>query len=69
LVGHVAAAIEDEAAGNGVDLTAKGLSAKLLADMLLDGLEGMKTRISDPEEQRQAAAALIRVIDLALRPG
>ncbi|AZO65747.1 MAG: TetR/AcrR family transcriptional regulator [Mesorhizobium sp.] len=69
LVEHVATAIEDEAIENGVDLTAKGLSAKLLADMLLDGLEGMKTRISDPDEQRQAAAALIRVIDLALKKG
>ncbi|RWK36741.1 TetR/AcrR family transcriptional regulator [Mesorhizobium sp.] len=64
---HVAAAIESEAGRNGVDLTAKGLSAKLLADMLLDGLEGMKMRISDPDEQRRAAAALIRVIDLALQ--
>ncbi|TIP57760.1 MAG: TetR/AcrR family transcriptional regulator, partial [Mesorhizobium sp.] len=46
LVEHVAAAIEEEAVANGVDLAAKGLSARLLADMLLDGLEGMKTRIS-----------------------
>ena len=69
LVKHIATAIEDEAAGNGVELAAKGLSAKLLADMLLDGLEGMKTRISDPDEQRQAAAALITVIDLALQKG
>lgn len=69
LVGHIARAIEGEAKGNGVDLAAKGLSARLLADMLLDGLEGMKTRISNPDEQRQAAAALIRVIDLVLRKG
>ena len=69
LVGHIAAAIEGEAARNGVDLTAKGLSAQLLADMLLDGLEGMKARISDPEGQRQAAAALIQVIDLTLKAG
>jgi AcrR family transcriptional regulator len=64
---HVAAAIQSEAGRNGVDLSAKGLSAKLLADMLLDGLEGMKMRISDPDEQRRAAAALIKVIDLALQ--
>ncbi|RWK50299.1 TetR/AcrR family transcriptional regulator [Mesorhizobium sp.] len=67
LVEHVAAAIEEEAVANGVDLAAKGLSARLLADMLLDGLEGMKTRISNPDEQRHAAAALIKVIDLALQ--
>lgn len=64
---HISAAIEREAARNGVDLAARGLSAQLLADMLLDGLEGMKARIRDPEGQRQAAAALIRVIDLTLK--
>ncbi|WP_027037152.1 TetR/AcrR family transcriptional regulator [Mesorhizobium ciceri] len=64
---HIAAAIEGEAARNGVDLAARSLSAQLLADMLLDGLEGMKARIRDPEGQRQAAAALIRVIDLTLK--
>ena len=69
LVEHIAAAIEGEAARNGADLTAKGLSAQLLADMLLDGLEGMKARISDPDGQRQAAAALIRVIDVTLKAG
>ncbi|WP_457151515.1 TetR/AcrR family transcriptional regulator [Mesorhizobium sp. P5_C1] len=69
LVEHIAAAIDGEAARNGADLTAKGLSAQLLADMLLDGLEGMKARISDPGGQRQAAAALIRVIDLTLKAG
>jgi AcrR family transcriptional regulator len=66
LVEHIATAIQSEAGRNGVDLAAKGLSARLLADMLLDGLEGMKMRISGPDEQRQAAASLIRVIDLAL---
>jgi AcrR family transcriptional regulator len=66
---HIAAAIQDEAARNGVDLATRGLSTQLLADMLLDGLEGMKARISDPEGQRQAAAALIRVIDLTLKAG
>jgi AcrR family transcriptional regulator len=69
LVEHIAKAVQSEAGRNGVDLAAKGLSARLLADMLLDGLEGMKTRISDPDEQRQAAAALIKVIDLALKAG
>jgi AcrR family transcriptional regulator len=69
LVEHITTAIRNEAEQNTVDLAAKGLSAKLLADMLLDGLEGMKTRISDPDEQRQAAAALIKVIDLALKAG
>ena len=69
LVEHIAVAIQDEATRNGVDLAAKGLSTQLLADMLLDGLEGMKARISDPEEQRQAAAALVNVIGLTLKAG
>ncbi|MGX5845645.1 TetR/AcrR family transcriptional regulator [Mesorhizobium sp. PL10] len=64
---HIAAAIEKEAGRNGADLAAKGLSARLLADMLLDGLEGMKARISDADEQRKAAGALVKVIDLALQ--
>ena len=67
LVEHITGAVEGEARTNGVDLAAKGLSARLLADMLLDGLEGMKARITHPNEQRQAAAALIRVIDLTLK--
>ncbi|MGX9143011.1 TetR/AcrR family transcriptional regulator [Mesorhizobium sp. 128a] len=67
LGGHIAAAIEKEAGRNGADLAAKGLSARLLADMLLDGLEGMKARISDADEQRKAAGALVKVIDLALQ--
>ena len=64
---HIATAIENEARRNGTDLAAKGLSARLLSDMLLDGLEGMKARISDPDEQRTAVAALVKVIDLALQ--
>jgi AcrR family transcriptional regulator len=68
LVDHIATAIQGEAGRNGVDLATRGLSAKLLAAMLLDGLEGMKMRINDPDEQRHATAALIRVIDLALAP-
>jgi AcrR family transcriptional regulator len=64
---HIGTAIENEARRNGTDLAAKGLSARLLADMLLDGLEGMKARISDPDEQRTAVAALVKVIDLALQ--
>lgn len=64
---HIATAIENEARRNGTDLAAEGLSARLLADMLLDGLEGMKARISDPDEQRTAVAALVKVIDLALQ--
>ncbi len=65
---HVAQAIRAEAAGSGVDLGRRGLSAEGLAEMLLDGLEGMKMRLSDPGEQRKAARGLVRVIELAIKP-
>lgn len=68
LAGDIAAAIEREAARNRVDLASKGFSAPQLADIMLDALEGMKTRISGLEEKRQAVAGLIRVVDLALQP-
>lgn len=63
----LSAAICEEAASTGADLKARGLSARAMADMLLDGLEGMKARTTDPKERRIAAGGLIRVIVLALK--
>lgn len=59
-------AIEAEAERSGVDLAARGLSAASLAELLLDGLEGMKHRVSGRDAQRTAARQLVRVIELAL---
>lgn len=67
LSGHLAGAIGAQAACEGSDLAARGLTAQALADLLLDGLEGMKMRIGDPDEQSRAARGLVRVIELALR--
>jgi AcrR family transcriptional regulator len=64
---HVASAITREAESEGVDLAARGVTAAMLADLLLDGLEGMKMRTSGVEEQRKAARGLVRVIELAIR--
>jgi AcrR family transcriptional regulator len=64
----IAAAVEAEANANGVDLEARGLSARLLATLLLDGLEGMKSRIRNPDEQRTAARGLVRVVEIAIQP-
>ncbi|MGE0283234.1 MAG: TetR/AcrR family transcriptional regulator [Rhizobiaceae bacterium] len=61
-------AIEAEAAKLGVNLTARGLSADGLAELLMDGLEGMKHRVQGAEAQRVAARQLVRVIELALKP-
>ncbi|MEI5678849.1 MULTISPECIES: TetR/AcrR family transcriptional regulator [unclassified Mesorhizobium] len=68
LVGHFAAAIESEAKSTGADLAARGLSPMVLADMLFDGLEGMKMRITGAEEQRKAVRGLVKVVELAIRP-
>lgn len=67
LAGLLAEAIAAEAERNKADLAARGLATKALAELLLDGLEGMKMRTSDPGEQRSAARGLVTVIELALR--
>lgn len=59
-------AIAADARGRGVDLAARGLNAVGLAEMLLDGLEGMKHRISDVSAQRDGARQLVRVVELAI---
>jgi AcrR family transcriptional regulator len=61
-------AIGQEAARAGVDLGAQGLSPRLLATVLLDGVEGMKTRLAPPDEMRVGTRAIIRLIELALAP-
>ena len=38
-----------------------------MANRLMDGLEGMKTRLADIDAQKKAACGLVRVIALALR--
>ncbi len=64
---YIAGAIEREAKRGGVDIAALGLSAGGLADLLLDGLEGIKSRIAAPGEQREAARGLVRAIERAIR--
>lgn len=68
LSGLIGAAIAGDARDKGLDLSARGLSPDLLSALLLDGLEGMKARVSDPGEQRRAARGLIRLVELALEP-
>jgi len=61
------AAIAAEASRNKLDLAARGLSAGALADLLLDGLEGMKSRVAEADAQREGARQLVAVVSLALR--
>ena len=68
LARQISDAIAAEATLNKVDLEARGLSARGLAEMLLDGLEGMKGRLSEPDAQREAARSLVRVVELSIRP-
>jgi AcrR family transcriptional regulator len=60
-------AILAEASRNNVDLKARGLTVEALADLLLDGLEGMKSRVTNAEQQREGARRLVSVIALALQ--
>jgi len=60
-------AIEVETRASGVDLAARGLTSHVLAELLVDGLEGVKHRVADVETQRTALRQLIRVIELALK--
>lgn len=60
-------AIAAEARARKVDLKARGLCAEVLAELLLDGLEGMKARTPSAEAQRVAARQLVQVIEIAVR--
>jgi AcrR family transcriptional regulator len=62
-----AAAFEKEATRTGFNPRAHGLTSRCLAEVLLDGLEGMKIRIKDPDELAAATLGLNKVIALALR--
>lgn len=61
------AAIAAEATRNRTDLASHGLTAAGLAELLLDGLEGMKARVTEPDKQREAVRRLVGVLALALR--
>ena len=50
------------------DLKARGLCADMLAELLVDGLEGMRMRSPGMETQKVAVRQLVRVIELAIKP-
>jgi len=43
-------------------LAARGVTAGLLANMLLDAIDGMKARAPDPQEQSACVSAYLRVV-------
>lgn len=59
-------AITADAKVRGVDLCGRGVSAQTLAEMLLDGVQGLKQRQSDAAAQRKGAQQLVRVVELAI---
>jgi AcrR family transcriptional regulator len=61
-------AIEAAAEHNGVDLAAGELSSEMLSQFLLDGIEGMKSRLADPEQQRKAVRGLVKIVERTLQP-
>lgn len=67
IIAFLAGAVAGHAARNDLDLAAAGLDAEGIAAMLLDALEGMRSRSADFAAQRAAAFCIIRVIDRALR--
>ena len=55
-------AITAEARRAGVHLAERGLSARMLSDLLLDAIDGMKMRALPREEQEAATASYIALI-------
>lgn len=68
MAGVLEGAIAAEAVRRGTDLGRRDLTSRALADMLLDALEGMKTRGACDSEARKAARRLVTVLGLSLAP-
>ncbi len=68
LVGLFSRAIAAETSARGVDLPQRGLCADMLAELLVDGLEGMKMRTPDRQQQLNAIRQMVRVVELVIKP-
>ncbi len=66
VAGLFRAAIDDEVGRTGVDLAGRGLSAETLAELLVDGLEGIKLRAAEPSAKAASARQLVRVVELSI---
>lgn len=62
-------AIAAEAQRRSTDLEARGLTACGLADVVLDGLEGMKARGASRNDMARGIERLVALVEIALRPG
>ena len=66
MVEMIERAIDAEARTIGIDLAGRDLSSRLLADMLLDAIDGLKMRGPDREELRRTTRRYIGVVVNAL---
>lgn len=62
----ISKALEDEACQQGNMPALKGLTSSELANILLDGLEGLKSRAQSREERDAAALTLVKLISGAV---
>ncbi|MCO5161635.1 MAG: TetR/AcrR family transcriptional regulator [Mesorhizobium sp.] len=69
MVRLVAEALDRAARDSGVDLAARGFSAGTLASLFFDAVEGMKARLQNLDELREAARSLVCVVTRAVSPG
>ena len=65
----VAEALDRAARDSGVDLAARGYSAETLASLFWDAIEGMKARLQNLDELREAARSLVSMTARAVTPG
>ena len=66
LTSIVEAAVADEAARTHADLEGQGLSARGLAEILLDGLEGMRMRGLCGKPAIEGAGRLVRILEISM---
>lgn len=66
LTAIVEAAVADEASRTNADLEGQGLSARGLAEILLDGLEGMRMRGLCGKPAIDGARRLVRVLEISM---
>jgi len=66
MTGELEAAVAAEAARNGVDLADRGFTARGLAELYWDALEGMKARVQDTVALREGMRAMGAVLARAV---
>ncbi|MDP3896627.1 MAG: helix-turn-helix domain-containing protein [Mesorhizobium sp.] len=66
MTGELETAIASEAERLGIDLAARGFTARGLAELYWDAVEGMKARLQEPDDIRAAMRALSALVARAV---